>query len=627
MFLKRSTSAGLNVAVPAVVAAYLGEDAGGMAKLEEAVAANKADGQVLYNAAEAMASASDIVRTQQTERLRAGLAFGAGLPGLPAPGGVPPALPLPLAWLEQRQAARADAYAERAVTLLRQAVEAGYSDFTTMQTDPNFDPIRQNPGFIEMLARGHLERQYAAVWHGSATRESAESHGLGTAEHLARCRALAAEGYRPAALSAAVVAEGQPPVTASVWQRPVVPEADRAAEAKRQATAAAALLLLGDDKDVWPLYRHSPDPTRRSYLLALAAPLGVEARRIAARLEDEPDVSARRALILALGDYGPEQLPADLRGRLTARLLGWYRDDPDPGIHGAVDWLLRNAKEGPEPRKLDWDQAAALRAIDKELRRRDPDGDRGWYVNGQGQTMVLVPGPVEFRMGSPGVESRGRDDEIPHQQRIERSFAIANRSVTVEEFQLFLKERPDVTRPITKEYSPDADGPIIAVSWFMAAQYCNWLSEKEGLPQAEWCYPKHADVKEGMKPYADYLHRKGYRLPTEAEWKCAARAGALSSRYYGSPEELLPRYAWFLRNSQDRAWPVGQKRPNDLGLFDVQGNVFNWTQNGYYNYPITANGKPAEDIEDIKDITDSISRVLRGGSFDDQPEARPLGLP
>ena len=254
----------------------------------------------------------------------AGLALALGLPGQPAP-------PLPLDWLEKQQAARADAYAERAVALLRQAVDAGYSNFANMQTDYSFDSIRRNPGFIEVLGRGHLERQYAAVWHGSATRESAESHGLGTAEHLGRCRELAAEGYRPAALSVAVAAEGRPPVTASMWQRPVVPEADRGTLAKRQATAAAALLLLGDDKDVWPLYRFSPDPTRRSYLLALAAPLGVEARRIATRLENESDVSARRALILALGEYGPEQAAIRPARAADGEAAGVVSRRPRPG--------------------------------------------------------------------------------------------------------------------------------------------------------------------------------------------------------------------------------------------------------------------------------------------------------
>jgi formylglycine-generating enzyme required for sulfatase activity len=364
----------------------------------------------------------------------------------------------------------------------------------------------------------------------------------------------------------------------------------------------------------WPLLRHCADPTARSYLVQRLAPLGIEAAAVAERLEVEPDVSARRALILALGEYGPEQLPEGLRNRLVPRLLEWYRDDPDPGIHGAVDWLLRHGREGPEKRKLDWGQAGELRQIDEERKGKAVEGRR-WYVNGQGQTMVLIPGPVEFRMGSPAAEEGRTEYELLHRRRIGRCFALASKPVTVEEFQRFLKERPDVARMNIKQYSPGMDTPIIAVTWFEAAQYCNWLSEQEGIPEDQWCYPKHADIKEGMKLYPHYLQRTGYRLPTEAEWECACRAGAEASRSYGSPVELLPRYGWYLPNAQARTWPVGQKRPNDLGLFDMHGNVFQWCQESAWAYKPGAGGKPAEDEEDKRDITDKIGRVLRGGSL------------
>ena len=156
---------------------------------------------------------------------------------------------------------------------------------------------------------------------------------------------------------------------------------------------------------------------------------------------------------------------------------------------------------------------------------------------------------------------------------------------------------------------------MVGTSWYEAAQYCNWLSDKEGLPESEWCYPRYADIKAGMKPFANYLQRKGYRLPTEAEWEYACRAGAGSSRYYGSSEELLPRYAWFLLNAQNHAWPVGHKRPNDLGLFDMHGNVFNWTQEISLPYRVPKDAQPLADVEDRNVLLDGLGRGIRGGSF------------
>ena len=108
--------------------------------------------------------------------------------------------------------------------------------------------------------------------------------------------------------------------------------------ARRQAQAAVTLFRLGQPEVVWPLLRHTPDPTRRSYLLHGLGRPGADTGPVVERLlaEQEPDLSARRALLLSLGEFTAEQLPAD-RQALVNLLLRWYRDDPDPCIHSAID--------------------------------------------------------------------------------------------------------------------------------------------------------------------------------------------------------------------------------------------------------------------------------------------------
>ena len=175
----------------------------------------------------------------------------------------------------------------------------------------------------------------------------------------------------------AVLAEGSSPQASTE---------ERLALARRQANAAVALAALGRWEKVSPLLRHSPDPTLRSYLIDRLGPGGAEARAVIDRLspEREPDVSARRALLLALGDFDQDRLPPAEREALVPRLLESYRDDPDPGIHGAAGWLLRQ-----------WGQQEKVEEIDRGLATGKVEGQRQWYVNGQGQTFAIVP-PGEF---------------------------------------------------------------------------------------------------------------------------------------------------------------------------------------------------------------------------------------
>ena len=95
----------------------------------------------------------------------------------------------------------------------------------------------------------------------------------------------------------------------------------------------------------------------------------------------------------------------------------------------------------------------------------------------------------------------------------------------------------------------------------------------------------------------------------------ATRAGALTSRYFGETEELLPRYGWYAMNSKQRTWPVGSLKPNDWGLFDVLGNVYTWCQESYQDYPVPKDDEIYEDKEDNFSLINSPGRVLRGASF------------
>jgi formylglycine-generating enzyme required for sulfatase activity len=234
-----------------------------------------------------------------------------------------------------------------------------------------------------------------------------------------------------------------------------------------------------------------------------------------------------------------------------------------------------------------------------------------WYVNGQGMTMVVVPGRMKFLMGSPPTEAEREggpegDAERLHSEGIPRSFAIAAREVTVDQF---LKFRPDFD--YKKKYAPTGECPVNALTWYEAVAYCNWLSDKEGLDRKEWCYEPNREGKyaEGMRLAPDYLKRTGYRLPTEAEWEYACRAGALTSRYYGETDELLDNYAWYLQNSANRLQPAGLLKPNDLGLFDMLGNALEWCQSRSAPY------RDGVDLEEPLDVNDKTTRVLRGGSF------------
>jgi formylglycine-generating enzyme required for sulfatase activity len=126
-----------------------------------------------------------------------------------------------------------------------------------------------------------------------------------------------------------------------------------------------------------------------------------------------------------------------------------YREDPDPGLHAAAEWLLRTWKQEGWLKQLtdDWAKDKEQRdkrfsAIQQFVRKNKEKTPPQWYVNSQGQTMVVISGTVEFMMGSPTTEAKRRPAEVQHQRRIARTFALAATPVTKEQF---LRHRPTFT--------------------------------------------------------------------------------------------------------------------------------------------------------------------------------------
>ena len=208
------------------------------------------------------------------------------------------------------------------------------------------------------------------------------------------------------ALSVARTSAEGPPITASVWHRPVITEEIKDQLAERQARAAVALLRMGKAEEIWSLLRHSADPRLRSFIVNWLNPLGADPKLIAAELDRldsvrrgspdpadsidrrspnaaaaagtgrpsvppvarsgdlattgnmdailfHPETSQRRALILALGTYGTDGLSPSEREPLIGKLLDLYRNDPDSGIHGAAEWTLRQWKQQEKLKELD----------------------------------------------------------------------------------------------------------------------------------------------------------------------------------------------------------------------------------------------------------------------------------
>jgi formylglycine-generating enzyme required for sulfatase activity/tRNA A-37 threonylcarbamoyl transferase component Bud32 len=383
-------------------------------------------------------------------------------------------------------------------------------------------------------------------------------------------------------------------------------------------SASGADLDMGADDDIWRAnLAAESDPSLRTQLIHMFEMAGIPAAALANRLGREKEPSVRRALLLALGQYPPSAL--DLLDRDA--LLRDYRDDPDPGTRSAVGWMVRALCEQQLP--------DAFAAADRQLRPTPdgppsgPTGGRRWYLTRTGHEMVILPPPEaeDGVMGSTDETDPRRDGDEHRHRRHLKPFAISSRPVTIGEFREFEAQQGQPHRD--REYGSESSFPVYQVNWFQAVAFCNWLSRLEGFADDDLCYRTYPDDTIpggiGVEVVAGWRTKPAYRLPTEWEWEYATRAGASTSRHSGRTQEFLDQYAWYLTNSGNTMHPVGRLKPNEFGLFDTLGSVWEWCHEAYN--PDPPPGDLAREVVfddspgDAERVVPTGLRVIRGGSL------------
>jgi formylglycine-generating enzyme required for sulfatase activity len=374
-----------------------------------------------------------------------------------------------------------------------------------------------------------------------------------------------------------------------------------------RARYAIFLLQLGDCRGAEQLLSAAAAPADRAAFILGFAEWYAGLRPLDTMLEADEDPNYRSGMCAALGLVDLSSLALADRDAVAKAVTDLHVSARDAGTHSAAGWALRHWKI--EPQELPPAKPAQVGCH--------------WFVNGLGMTMLEIA-PGSFQMGHPELTAA-----TPHPVQLTRGYYIADCEVRVDQFQRFMEdsnwlsaEKPVDWRGPDSLASPDPSCPVQRVSWFDAVMFCNWLSSRE---RRQPCYRRNGEKQtvqiDGKDKTWDIWEcdfvADGYRLPTEAEWEHASRAGTSTMFWFGDDAELLRYFGFYSSNSRGpdskvHAQPVGTATPNQWGLFDMHGNVGQWCHDWFA--PYTSNA------QDPAGPSTGTFRICRGGScFDIDP--------
>jgi serine/threonine protein kinase/formylglycine-generating enzyme required for sulfatase activity len=437
-------------------------------------------------------------------------------------------------------------------------------------------------------------RGFEVIWWSGAPFRSHWVDYLSFEDHRRECKRLLQAGYRPISIDATQVGSDSTPLFSSTWWIPLPNLETESNLTLKHARRITALFMLGDIEILKNAINQSDNPELRANLIDTFSRHNLPQSWLAEQIEDASNpLALRRACAHALALYLENRLPPTESQRFSAFVAQASHSIDDPGLRSAIEAICsRWQLEVPN-----WQES------NDEFRTK------------AGQRMIVLRPKGPFLRGSFANEP-GRDGqkEILHPVQLRHPFALSDREITIEQVKQLMPEFG--TDQSYADYAKSDDCPAIAISYFDAVKYCRKLSEAEGLAESDMCYPKVEDIRSDMKLDPNFMSRKGYRLPSEAEFEFACRAQTITARPFGLGKRLLADYAWTFENSNETVHPVAKKIPNDWGFFDLLGNAFEWCQDaavdGY-------DWRPHVLRLDDPVNTALRARSMRGGAFLYQP--------